>query len=793
MAPHVMLYDLYTYKPPAECKADQEQIARMWRSTGRYDEGDIAFMERVFANSGLSPTETHLPPTLNPRFVGSRARTDLEAAREECSMAVCGAVEGLLNKTGLRPKDIDILVTTCSVFCPTPSMASMLVNKFGMRSDVQSYHLGGMGCANGVVGINLVADLLKAHPNSTAVFVTTETLSANYYAGRDRHRLLGLLLFRMGGAAVCLTNKPGLRARAKYELLHRVRVHMGQSDDAFRAIRHCEDSEGLLGVYLGKNVCKEASKAMQLAMIEIAPRILTWRQLFAVAVDIAQRRARKLLAPKAAKHKAPAPAPTAVAPVAAAAADAAAAAVAAVAPSQMQTVAIEAAAADGLDTGDGSGGGGGAGAGGGDGKGDRGPQQQHQPRHKQQHRKSGGGAHQDEDASDTCLSGRADSVSSSSSSSVSSNGGDGDSDGVDIDSGGGHAVKAACGVGELPLPATGSVTPACPPTPPPTAGAAARERGICCLDPGVGTGSTTISGAGAGGGAGAASTPAPVPPAAPAGPTNPTPRTAGNAASGGGSAGGTAGSTSSSDHSSGRGSAGAAPYRPSLQESTIRHFILHAGGAKVLDGLGEALQLDASRLGPSRDTLWDYGNVSSSTTWYALAHVETVGGVRRGERVLQVGVGSGIKCGVNVWKALRDIHEVHDAWAHRANPPAAAAATASAKVAVAATAAATAVGVPAGAEPLQKCRTSASARGRGGGFWAWLAAGPRSPSPSSSSPLPSSSSSSSSAAAAASASGDAVLAECCGMDPVALQALVAVVAVAAVAAALMLHALLPAL
>ena len=42
------------------------------------------------------------------------------------------------------------------------------------------------------------------------------------------------LLFRMGGAAVCLTNKPGLRARAKYELLHRVRVHCGQSDQALR-------------------------------------------------------------------------------------------------------------------------------------------------------------------------------------------------------------------------------------------------------------------------------------------------------------------------------------------------------------------------------------------------------------------------------------------------------------------------------------------------------------------------------------------------------------------------------
>jgi hypothetical protein len=25
-------------------------------------------------------------------------------------------------------------------------------------------------------------------------------------------------------------------------------------------------------------------------------------------------------------------------------------------------------------------------------------------------------------------------------------------------------------------------------------------------------------------------------------------------------------------------------------------------------------------------------------------------------------VGSGIKCGVNVWKAVRDVHDVQDAW-----------------------------------------------------------------------------------------------------------------------------------
>ncbi len=64
--------------------------------------------------------------------------------------------KGLLAKTGLQPRDVDILVTTCSIFCPTPSMASMVVNHFKMRPDVQAYHLGGMGCANGTGAILVI-------------------------------------------------------------------------------------------------------------------------------------------------------------------------------------------------------------------------------------------------------------------------------------------------------------------------------------------------------------------------------------------------------------------------------------------------------------------------------------------------------------------------------------------------------------------------------------------------------------------------------------------------------------
>eukprot|EP00878_Enallax_costatus_P025025 GHUV01026745.1.p1 GENE.GHUV01026745.1~~GHUV01026745.1.p1 ORF type:complete len:231 (+),score=90.46 GHUV01026745.1:292-984(+) len=106
-------------------------------------------------------------------------------------------------------------------------------------------------------------------------------------------------------------------------------------------------------------------------------------------------------------------------------------------------------------------------------------------------------------------------------------------------------------------------------------------------------------------------------------------------------------------------------YKPQFTKC-VEHFLIHAGGAKVLDGIGKELQLDEYALEPSRMVLHDYGNVSSSTTWYTMGYLESVRGTKKGDKLLQIGVGSGVKCGVNVWTAVRDVHDVQDAWAHRA-------------------------------------------------------------------------------------------------------------------------------
>lgn len=186
-----------------------------------------------------------------------------EGAREEAEAVIYGAVQEVLDKTGVQPKEVDILIINCSLFSPTPSLCAMVVHHFGMRSDTLTYNLSGMGCSAGLVSIDLAKRLLEAHPEGArALVVSTENLTQAFYHGNDRAFLLQNTLFRCGGAAVLLSNKARDGLRAKLKLLHVVRTQ-GTDRHAYDAVYSTQDARGEKGVRLSKDIVKVAGRLME--------------------------------------------------------------------------------------------------------------------------------------------------------------------------------------------------------------------------------------------------------------------------------------------------------------------------------------------------------------------------------------------------------------------------------------------------------------------------------------------------------------------------------------------------
>ncbi|KAI3744334.1 hypothetical protein L1987_57413 [Smallanthus sonchifolius] len=251
----VYLVDFACFKPPSVLRVPYATAAEHGRIILASQPKSIAFQVKIFERSGLGE-ETCLPHPLhylppNPNMMD---------ARDESQLVIFSAMDSLFEQTGINPKDIDILIVNCSLFAPTPSLSAMVVSKYKMRSNVKSFNLSGMGCSAGLISIDLVKHLLQVHPESYAVVISTEIITPNSYMGKERSMLLPNCLFRMGGAAVLLTNKRSQRKHAKYSLVHVVRTHKGSEEKSYRCVQQEEDKEGHVGIALNLDLMIEAPK-----------------------------------------------------------------------------------------------------------------------------------------------------------------------------------------------------------------------------------------------------------------------------------------------------------------------------------------------------------------------------------------------------------------------------------------------------------------------------------------------------------------------------------------------------
>lgn len=281
----VYLIDFVCYRPPdtnrVPTSSFQEHIER-WE---KFSPENVEFQAKVLERSGIGsesyfPTGIHLLPN----------DQSLNSTLEEVQMVLFSVVQSLLTKHKIDPKSIDILITNCSVVCPTPSLASMIINKFGLRSNILSFNLSGMGCSASLLSVSLAKDLLKIHRNSLALILSMESVCSNIYGGKVKSMLLPNCLFRMGGAAVLLSNRYRDKRVAKYVLKHLVRTHIGAEDIYYRCISQEPDNEGITGVNLSKSLQQLAGEALKVNVAKLAMLVLPYSEQIRYVLSVVWKR-----------------------------------------------------------------------------------------------------------------------------------------------------------------------------------------------------------------------------------------------------------------------------------------------------------------------------------------------------------------------------------------------------------------------------------------------------------------------------------------------------------------------
>lgn len=265
----VYLVDYSCYLPPQHLKVQFKRFMEHSRLTGDFDDSSLEFQRKILERSGLGE-ETYVPQAMHYL----PPRPSMAAAREEAEQVMFGALDNLFSNTGISPKDIGILVVNCSLFNPTPSLSAMIVNKYKLRGNIRSFNLGGMGCSAGVIAIDLAKDMLQVHRNTYAVVVSTENITQNWYFGNKKSMLIPNCLFRVGGAAILLSNKSKDKRRAKYKLVHVVRTHRGADDKSFKCVYQEEDGNGKTGVSLSKDLMAIAGGALKTNITTLGPLVL---------------------------------------------------------------------------------------------------------------------------------------------------------------------------------------------------------------------------------------------------------------------------------------------------------------------------------------------------------------------------------------------------------------------------------------------------------------------------------------------------------------------------------------
>lgn len=135
-----------------------------------------------------------------------------DAFLREAPPLAARAVDLALERAGLAPSDVDLVVSTTVTGVAAPSLDARLMPLLGLRPDVRRMPLVGLGCVAGAAGVARVADHLRGRPDDVAVLVSVELCSLTLQRNdTSMANVVASGLFGDGAAAVVMVGDARLR------------------------------------------------------------------------------------------------------------------------------------------------------------------------------------------------------------------------------------------------------------------------------------------------------------------------------------------------------------------------------------------------------------------------------------------------------------------------------------------------------------------------------------------------------------------------------------------------------
>ena len=160
-----------------------------------------------------------------------------------------------LGDAALTPTDIDaVVISTCTGYL-CPGLSSYIVERLGLRRDIQPFDLVGQGCAAALPNWRLAKALLAGRDAQHVLAICVEVSSAAIYLDNDPGVLISACLFGDGAGAAVLSAAPQPGRRAVEFTIARSLVNPAQRN----ALRF-ESRQGLLRNVLTRPVPRLAAE-----------------------------------------------------------------------------------------------------------------------------------------------------------------------------------------------------------------------------------------------------------------------------------------------------------------------------------------------------------------------------------------------------------------------------------------------------------------------------------------------------------------------------------------------------